>query len=117
MCLKVDMLVETKGMDYMDREKAKRHAKQQAEQMYDQQYGGRDINSSGNTNWGYLGNQYGVGSGMGGGYGMQQGERISYTLLSSVAASSTIPKISISFLPVCQVPCASLASGKHLPHL
>lgn len=35
--MQVDKLVETKGMDYMDREKAKRHARQQAEQMYDQQ--------------------------------------------------------------------------------
>eukprot|EP00891_Asterochloris_glomerata_P007934 jgi/Astpho2/7934/gw1.00118.54.1_t len=28
-CAEVDRLAETKGMDYMDREKAKRHAKQQ----------------------------------------------------------------------------------------
>ena len=60
-CLQVDKLVETKGLDYMDREKAKRHAKQQAEQMYDQQYGGRDIQGGGGGNWGNLGNQYGVG--------------------------------------------------------
>ena len=62
-CLQVDKLVETKGLDYMDREKAKRHAKQQAEQMYDQQYGGRDIQGGGGGNWGNLGNQYGVGGG------------------------------------------------------
>ncbi|CAO1621051.1 unnamed protein product [Jaminaea pallidilutea] len=36
----VDKLFETKGLDYLDREKAKRHAKQEAEQAYDQQYGG-----------------------------------------------------------------------------
>ncbi|KAH6896047.1 hypothetical protein B0T10DRAFT_479357 [Thelonectria olida] len=34
----VDKLVETKGLDYVDREKAKRHARQQAEHLYDQQY-------------------------------------------------------------------------------
>lgn len=38
----VDKLVETKGLDAIDREKAKRHAKQQAEQLYDQQHGGQD---------------------------------------------------------------------------
>ncbi len=35
----VDKLVETRGLDFIDREKAKHHAKQQAEQMYDSQYG------------------------------------------------------------------------------
>ncbi|RYP05310.1 hypothetical protein DL764_003908 [Monosporascus ibericus] len=38
----LDKLVETKSMDAIDREKAKRHAKQQAEQMYDQHYGSYD---------------------------------------------------------------------------
>jgi hypothetical protein len=38
----VDRLAETKGEDYLDREKAKRHAKESAEQMYDDQYGGQD---------------------------------------------------------------------------
>ena len=38
----VDKLFETKGLDFIDREKAKRHAKQQAEQMYDHQYGDMD---------------------------------------------------------------------------
>ncbi|KAI1376649.1 hypothetical protein F4677DRAFT_445442 [Hypoxylon crocopeplum] len=38
----VDKLFETKGLDFVDREKAKRHAKQQAEQMYDNQYGDQD---------------------------------------------------------------------------
>lgn len=69
-CLQVDKLVETKGLDYMDREKAKRHAREQAEQMYDQQYGGRDIQEGGGGNWGNIASQYGVGGGYGGG-GMQ----------------------------------------------
>ncbi|KAL7625166.1 hypothetical protein AAE478_004381 [Parahypoxylon ruwenzoriense] len=34
----VDKLFETKGLDFLDREKAKRHAKEQAEKMYDHQY-------------------------------------------------------------------------------
>ncbi|KAE8216304.1 hypothetical protein CF327_g471 [Tilletia walkeri] len=34
----VDKLFETKGLDFLDREKAKRHAKQEAEQAYDNQY-------------------------------------------------------------------------------
>lgn len=72
-CWQVDKLIETKGMNYMDREKAKRHAKQQAEQMYDQNYGNRDIGGGGGGNWGNIGNQYGMGGGMGGGFGMQQG--------------------------------------------
>lgn len=38
----VDKLFETKGLDFLDREKAKRHAKEQAEQMYDHQYGDMD---------------------------------------------------------------------------
>lgn len=37
--LQVDKLAETKGMDYLDKEKAKRHAKQEAENLYDQNYG------------------------------------------------------------------------------
>ncbi|KDN50863.1 hypothetical protein K437DRAFT_221834, partial [Tilletiaria anomala UBC 951] len=35
----VDKLFETKGLDFLDREKAKYHARQEAEQAYDQQYG------------------------------------------------------------------------------
>jgi len=35
----VDKLCETKGLDYIDREKAKRQAQQQASQMYDNSYG------------------------------------------------------------------------------
>ncbi|CAK4033015.1 Hypothetical predicted protein [Lecanosticta acicola] len=38
----VDKLAETKGADYIDREKAKRQARDNAEQLYDQQYGGND---------------------------------------------------------------------------
>ena len=62
--VQVDKLVETKGLDYVDREKAKRHAKQQAEQIYDQQYGNRDVGGDGG-NWGNVGQQYGVGGGGG----------------------------------------------------
>jgi len=38
----VDKLFETKGLDYMDREKAKREAEHRAKQLYDQQYGDQD---------------------------------------------------------------------------
>jgi hypothetical protein len=38
----VDKLVETKGLDYIDREKAKRHAERQAEHLYNEQYGNRE---------------------------------------------------------------------------
>ncbi|KAK8062954.1 cipC-like antibiotic response protein [Apiospora hydei] len=38
----VDKLAETKGMDYLDREKAKHHAKKQAEHLYEQQHGQYD---------------------------------------------------------------------------
>ncbi|KAF2021227.1 hypothetical protein BU24DRAFT_457224 [Aaosphaeria arxii CBS 175.79] len=34
----VDKLAETKGEDWFDREKAKRHAKEHAERMYDEHY-------------------------------------------------------------------------------
>ena len=33
---------ETKGADYIDREKAKRDARRNAEELYDQHYGGQD---------------------------------------------------------------------------
>jgi len=46
----VDKLAETKGMDYLDREKAKRHAKQEAENLYDQNYGQQDTGNGGG-NW------------------------------------------------------------------
>lgn len=35
----VDKLFETKGLDWLDKEKAKHHAKKQAEHLYDQHYG------------------------------------------------------------------------------
>ncbi|KAB5575945.1 hypothetical protein GE09DRAFT_609810 [Coniochaeta sp. 2T2.1] len=35
----VDKLAETKGMDFVDRERAKHHAKQNAERLYDERYG------------------------------------------------------------------------------
>jgi len=38
----VDRLAETKGADFVDREKAKRHARESTEQMYDDHYGGQD---------------------------------------------------------------------------
>lgn len=37
-----DKLIETKGLDYVDAEKAKHHAKQNAEQLYDSHYGDMD---------------------------------------------------------------------------
>ncbi|EFX00591.1 hypothetical protein CMQ_7593 [Grosmannia clavigera kw1407] len=38
----VDKLIETKGLDFVDREKAKHHARENANHLYDQQYSGRD---------------------------------------------------------------------------
>ena len=38
----VDKLAETKGLDFVDRERAKHHAKKQAEHLYDEQYGGQE---------------------------------------------------------------------------
>ena len=37
--VEVDRLAETKGADYIDREKAKHEAKKRSEQLYDQHYG------------------------------------------------------------------------------
>ncbi|KAI0337646.1 hypothetical protein BDW22DRAFT_1433179 [Trametopsis cervina] len=37
----IDREVETKGLDFIDREKAKRHAEQQLHEQYDQNYGGQ----------------------------------------------------------------------------
>ncbi|KAK1761015.1 hypothetical protein QBC47DRAFT_368832 [Echria macrotheca] len=37
-----DKLFETKGLDFIDREKAKHHAKEQVQDLYDQQYGDKD---------------------------------------------------------------------------
>jgi hypothetical protein len=38
----VDKLAETKGADWVDRERAKHEAKKRAENMYDDQYSGRE---------------------------------------------------------------------------
>lgn len=38
----VDRFAESKGADWVDKEKAKREAKKQADQMYDQQYGDKE---------------------------------------------------------------------------
>ncbi|RMZ89983.1 hypothetical protein DV736_g2774, partial [Chaetothyriales sp. CBS 134916] len=38
----VDRLVETKGLDKLDEEKARRHAHKTAENIYDNHYGGHD---------------------------------------------------------------------------
>ncbi|EJP64445.1 hypothetical protein ACQRIT_001328 [Beauveria bassiana] len=38
----VDKLMESKGADWIDRERAQHEAKKRTEQMYDQHYGGRD---------------------------------------------------------------------------
>jgi hypothetical protein len=38
----VDRLTETKGLDWLDKEKAKHQAKEQAKNLYDQQYSGQD---------------------------------------------------------------------------
>ena len=41
----VDKLVETKGLDFIDREKAKHHARENAEHLYDEHYvRGQDAN-------------------------------------------------------------------------
>lgn len=38
-----DKLFETRGLDFIDREEAKHHARRQAEDLYDRQYGGREM--------------------------------------------------------------------------
>lgn len=38
----VDKLAETKGADYIDREKAKRQARERSEELYDSHYGDQD---------------------------------------------------------------------------
>ncbi len=38
----VDRLAETKGEDFVDRERAKHHARVNAEALYDNHYGGQD---------------------------------------------------------------------------
>jgi len=87
----VDKLVETKGLDYIDKERAKQNAVQQAHQMYDEKYaggggggggglGGRNqggqqagYNQGGYNQGGY--NQGGGGGGGGQGYGAGGGSQ------------------------------------------
>lgn len=73
----VDRLAETKGADYIDREKAKRQAKQNAEQLYDQHYGGQDqYDPNQQEPPRHLREEFGqdrYGGGQGGGYGGDQG--------------------------------------------
>ena len=45
----VDYLVETKGEDFYDKEKAKHDAKKKAENLYDQQYGDQPNYNPNNT--------------------------------------------------------------------
>jgi len=40
--VEVDRLAETKGADYIDRERAKHEAKKNAEHMYDEHYGNQE---------------------------------------------------------------------------
>ena len=66
----VDKLAETKGMDWMDNEEAKRHARQSAERMYDDRYGGQNDGGYGGQNDGGYGGQNDGGYGQNdGGYG------------------------------------------------
>ncbi|KAK4219220.1 hypothetical protein QBC37DRAFT_153098 [Rhypophila decipiens] len=39
----VDKVAESKGLDFVDREKAKTHASQQAESLYDAHYGDKEV--------------------------------------------------------------------------
>ncbi len=55
--VQVDRLAETKGMDYLDKEKAKRQARQEANNLYDQNYGSQDVGGGGG-NWGNVQNNY-----------------------------------------------------------
>ena len=41
-CAQAEKLAETKGLNFVDREKAKHHAKKEAEQMYDNSDYARD---------------------------------------------------------------------------
>ena len=45
----VDYLAETKGEDFVDKERAKHEAKKKANQLYDQHYGGQDNYDPNNT--------------------------------------------------------------------
>ena len=77
----VDRLAETKGADYIDREKAKHEAKNRAVDLYDQHYGGQDQYDPSygppqhiqDTFGGYDNQQGGGYGGDQGGYGGDQG--------------------------------------------
>ncbi|CAF1314660.1 unnamed protein product, partial [Didymodactylos carnosus] len=56
----VDRLIETKGLDFIDRERAKRQAVQQAHHLAEQQYGPGGVGPGGPMNYG-------------GNYGQQEG--------------------------------------------
>ena len=53
----MDRLAETKGMDYLDKEKAKRQARQESNNLYDQRYGSQDVGGGGG-NWDNVQNNY-----------------------------------------------------------
>jgi hypothetical protein len=65
----VDKLFETKGLNWLDRERAKQHAIQQAHQLAEERYGAGNVGGyTGQFGQPYGGNQYGgVPSGYGGG--------------------------------------------------
>lgn len=66
----VDRLVETKGLDSIDRYRAKQHAEEQAEQMFNARYR-QDQYQAPPQNWGY---NLGGGPYLGGGGSYNQGE-------------------------------------------
>ena len=45
-------------MDFLDREKAKRHAAREASNLYDQNYGSQNVGGGGGGNWEGLHNNY-----------------------------------------------------------
>ncbi|KAJ3017437.1 hypothetical protein HKX48_003539 [Thoreauomyces humboldtii] len=74
----VDKQFESKGLNWLDREKAKRGAIEQAHHLADQQYGAGNVQPDGHfgqQNMGYAQGfqQSGYGGQQGGGYGGQQG--------------------------------------------
>jgi hypothetical protein len=65
----VDKLFETKGLDFLDREKAKRHAIKQAHSLAEEQYG---QGGTFNGQWNQYGNEPGNYQQQSGGYGNNQ---------------------------------------------
>ena len=45
-------------MDFLDKEKAKRQAKQESNNLYDQRYGNQDVGGSDQGNWDNVQNNY-----------------------------------------------------------